>query len=415
MIINADSFSAGNIAWVLTSAALVLMMTPALGFFYGGMVRKKNVLNTISLSFVTIATVSFVWILWGYSLSFGPDVYGGLIGNLKYIGLFNMKVNQHSRYASTLPSYVFVVFQLMFAIITVALISGSLVERVKFSTWVVFTVIWLTVVYAPIAQWVWGKGGFLAKMGALDFAGGTVVHISAGFAGLAGALALGKRNKYLKENIIQPNQLGYTILGAGLLWFGWFGFNGGSALAANSIAASAILATNTAAASAAISWMIAEWFRNGKPTSLGIVSGAIAGLATITPAAGYVTPWAAMIIGLVAGIICFSMVIFIKPKLGYDDALDVFSVHGVGSVWGVFATGLFADPLINKAGRGLFYGNPRQLLVQVITIIIVAAYSFLLSFIIFKVLDLIMGLRVDKDSETMGLDITQHEETGYNL
>ncbi|RZV37075.1 MAG: ammonium transporter [Candidatus Acidulodesulfobacterium acidiphilum] len=415
MIINADSFSAGNIAWVLTSAALVLMMTPALGFFYGGMVRKKNVLSTISLSFVTIATVSFVWILWGYSLSFGPDAYGGFIGNLKYIGLFNMKINQHSRYANTLPSYVFVVFQLMFAIITVALISGSLVERVKFSTWVVFTVIWLTVVYAPIAQWVWGKGGFLAKMGALDFAGGTVVHISAGFAGLAGALALGKRNKYLTENIIQPNQLGYTILGAGLLWFGWFGFNGGSALAANSIAASAILATNTAAASAAISWMIAEWVRNGKPTSLGIVSGAIAGLATITPAAGYVTPWAAMIIGLIAGIICFSMVIFIKPKLGYDDALDVFSVHGVGSVWGVFATGLFADPLINKVGRGLFYGNPRQLLVQVITIIIVATYSFALSFIIFKVLDLIMGLRVDKDSETMGLDITQHEETGYNL
>ena len=415
MIINADSFSAGNIAWVLTSAALVLMMTPALGFFYGGMVRKKNVLNTISLSFVTIATVSFVWILWGYSLSFGPDAYGGFVGNLKYIGLFNMKINQHSRYANTLPSYVFVVFQLMFAIITVALISGSLVERVKFSTWVVFTVIWLTVVYAPIAQWVWGKGGFLAKMGALDFAGGTVVHISAGFAGLAGALALGKRNKYLTENIIQPNQLGYTILGAGLLWFGWFGFNGGSALAANSIAASAILATNTAAASAAISWMIAEWVRNGKPTSLGIVSGAIAGLATITPAAGYVTPWAAMIIGLIAGIICFSMVIFIKPKLGYDDALDVFSVHGVGSVWGVFATGLFADPLINKVGRGLFYGNPRQLLVQVITIIIVATYSFALSFIIFKVLDLIMGLRVDKDSETMGLDITQHEETGYNL
>ncbi len=415
MIINADSFSAGNIAWVLTSAALVLMMTPALGFFYGGMVRKKNVLNTISLSFVTIATVSFVWILWGYSLSFGPDAYGGFVGNLKYIGLFNMKINQHSRYANSLPSYVFVVFQLMFAIITVALISGSLVERVKFSTWVVFTVIWLTVVYAPIAQWVWGKGGFLAKMGALDFAGGTVVHISAGFAGLAGALALGKRNKYLTENIIQPNQLGYTILGAGLLWFGWFGFNGGSALAANSIAASAILATNTAAASAAISWMIAEWVRNGKPTSLGIVSGAIAGLATITPAAGYVTPWAAMIIGLIAGIICFSMVIFIKPKLGYDDALDVFSVHGVGSVWGVFATGLFADPLINKVGRGLFYGNPRQLLVQVITIIIVATYSFALSFIIFKVLDLIMGLRVDKDSETMGLDITQHEETGYNL
>ena len=412
---NTAAFSAGNIAWVLTSAALVLMMTPALGFFYGGMVRKKNVLNTLSLSFVTIATVSFIWILWGYSLAFGPDALGGFIGNLKYLGLSGMGVDKHSRYADSLPSFVFVVFQLMFAIITVALISGSLVERVKFSSWVVFTVIWLTAVYAPIAQWVWGIGGIFQKMGVLDFAGGTVVHISAGFAGLAGALVLGKRKGYMKENIVQPNQLGYTILGAGLLWFGWFGFNGGSALAANSIAASAFLVTNTAAASAAVSWMIAEWVRNGKPTSLGIVSGAIAGLATITPASGYVTPGAAVIIGLVAGIICFSMVVFIKPKLGYDDALDVFSVHGVGSVWGVFATGLFADPLINKAGKGLFYGNPGQVWIQVLTIIAVAAYSFIMSFIIFKIIDLAMGLRVDKDSETMGLDITQHEETGYNL
>jgi Amt family ammonium transporter len=409
------AFSAGNIAWVLVSAALVLMMTPALGFFYGGMVRKKNVLNTLSLSFVTMATVSVVWILWGYSLSFGPDALNGFIGNLKYIGLAGMAVNQHSRYAATLPSFVFVAFQLMFAVIAVALISGSLVERVKFSSWVVFTVIWLTIVYAPIAQWVWGLGGIFQKMGVLDFAGGTVIHISAGFAGLAGALVLGKRKGYMKENIVQPNQLGYTILGAGLLWFGWFGFNGGSAYAANSIAASAFLATNTAAASAALSWMIAEWVRNGKPTSLGIVSGAIAGLATITPASGYVTPAAAMLIGFIAGIICFSMVVFIKPKLGYDDALDVFSVHGVGSVWGVFATGLFADPLINKAGKGLFYGNPGQVWVQVLTIAAVASYSFVISFIIFKIIDLTMGLRVDKDSETMGLDITQHEETGYNI
>ncbi|MGC8554913.1 MAG: ammonium transporter [Candidatus Acidulodesulfobacterium sp.] len=415
MTTNTAAFSAGNIAWVLTSAALVLMMTPALGFFYGGMVRKKNILNTLSLSFVTIATVSFIWILWGYSLAFGPDTLGGFIGNLKYLGLSRMGVDQHSRYAGSLPSFVFVLFQLMFAIITVALISGSLVERVKFSSWVVFTVIWLTAVYTPIAHWVWGIGGIFKNMGVLDFAGGTVVHISAGFAGLAGALVLGKRKGYLTENIVQPNQLGYTILGAGLLWFGWFGFNGGSALAANSIAASAFLATNTAAASAAISWMIAEWIRNGKPTSLGIVSGAIAGLATITPASGYVTPGAAIIIGLIAGIICFSMVVFIKPKLGYDDALDVFSVHGVGSIWGVFATGLFADPLINKAGEGLFYGNPGQVWVQVVTIIAVAAYSFVMSFIIFKIIDLTMGLRVNKDSETMGLDITQHEETGYNL
>lgn len=409
------AFSAGNTAWVLASSALVLLMTPALGFFYGGMVRRKNVLNTLSLSFVTIATVSLIWILWGYSLAFGPDAFGGLIGNVKYLGLVNMDASQHSRYENSIPSYVFVMFQLMFAIITVALISGALVERIKFSSWVVFTIVWLTVVYTPIAQWVWGIGGIFHKMGVLDFAGGTVVHISAGFAGLAGALVLGKRKGYMKENIVQPNQLGYTILGAGLLWFGWFGFNAGSALAANSIAASAFIATNTAAASAALSWMIAEWVRNGKPTSLGIVSGAVTGLAAVTPASGYVTPGAAIIIGLVAGIICFSMVISIKPKLNYDDALDVFSVHGVGSMWGVFATGLFADPLINSAGRGLFYGNPGQVWVQVITIIAVAAYSFIMSFIIFKIIDMIIGLRVNKEAETMGLDITQHEETGYNF
>ena len=409
------AFSAGNTAWVLASSALVLLMTPALGFFYGGMVRRKNVLNTLSLSFVTIATVSLIWILWGYSLAFGPDAFGGLIGNVKYLGLVNMDATRHSRYENSIPSYVFVMFQLMFAIITVALISGALVERIKFSSWVVFTIVWLTVVYTPIAQWVWGIGGIFHKMGVLDFAGGTVVHISAGFAGLAGALVLGKRKGYMKENIVQPNQLGYTILGAGLLWFGWFGFNAGSALAANSIAASAFIATNTAAASAALSWMIAEWVRNGKPTSLGIVSGAVTGLAAVTPASGYVTPGAAIIIGLVAGIICFSMVISIKPKLNYDDALDVFSVHGVGSMWGVFATGLFADPLINSAGRGLFYGNPGQVWVQVITIIAVAAYSFIMSFIIFKIIDMIIGLRVNKEAETMGLDITQHEETGYNF
>lgn len=408
-------FSAGNTAWVLASAALVLMMTPALGFFYGGMVRKKNVLNTLSLSFVTIATVSVVWILWGYSLAFGHDGIAGLIGNLGNFGLAGINAGTHSRYAPSIPSYVFIMFQLMFAIITVALISGSLVERVKFSSWVAFTVIWLSVVYLPIAHWVWGIGGIFQKMGVLDFAGGTVVHISAGFAGLAGALAIGKRRGYMRENIIQPNQLGYTILGAGLLWFGWFGFNAGSALAANSIAASAFLSTNTAAAGAALSWMIAEWLRNGKPTSLGIVSGAVAGLATITPASGYVTPLAALLIGLIAGFICFSVVVYFKPRMGYDDALDVFSVHGVGSVWGVLAAGLFADPLINPAGRGWFYGNPGQLKVQIIAIIAIAAYSFIASYLIFKVIDLVMGLRVDKDTETMGLDITQHEETGYNF
>jgi len=409
------AFSAGNTAWVLTSSALVLLMTPGLGFFYGGMVRRKNVLNTISLSFIAIATVSVIWILWGYSLAFGPDAFGGVIGSLKYIGLLAMQETQHSRYDGTIPSYVYVMFQLMFAVITVALISGSLVERIKFSSWVVFTIVWLTIVYAPVAQAVWGLGGLFQKMGALDFAGGTVVHIDAGVAGLAGALVLGKRKGYMKENIVQPSQLGYTILGGALLWFGWFGFNAGSALEANPLATSAFLVTNTATAAAAIGWMIAEWIRSGKPTTLGMVSGAVAGLVAITPASGFVNPIGSLIIGFVAGILCYSMVVFVKPKLGADDALDVFSVHGVGGIWGALATGLFADPIINSAGKGLFYGNPGQLWIQFLTIITVAAYSFTMSYIIFKVIDKVMGLRVDKDSESMGLDITQHDESGYNL
>ena len=409
------AFSAGNTAWVLASTALVLIMTPGLGFYYGGMVRRKNVLNTISLSFITICTVSVIWILWGYSLAFGPDAFGGIIGNFKYLGLFAMKEVQHSRYDGTIPSYIYVMFQLMFAIITVALVSGSLVERIKFSSWVVFTIVWLTLVYAPIAQAVWGLGGLFQKMGALDFAGGTVVHIDSGVAGLAGALVLGKRKGYMKENIVQPNQLGYTILGGALLWFGWFGFNAGSALEASPLATSAFLVTNTATAAAALGWMIAEWIRSGKPTTLGMVSGAVAGLVAITPASGFVNPIASIIIGFVAGIICYSMVVYVKPKLGYDDALDAFNVHAIGGAWGALATGLFADPLINSAGRGLFYGNPGQMWVQFLTVITVAAYSFTMSYIIFKVIDKVMGLRVDKETESIGLDITQHDEAGYNF
>jgi Amt family ammonium transporter len=408
-------FVPGNIAWVLASSALVLIMTPALGFYYGGMVRKKNVLNTISLSFITICTVSIIWILWGYSLAFGPDAFFGIIGNLKYLGLAVMGVNQHSRYDGTIPSFIYVMFQLMFAIITVALVSGSLVERIKFSSWVVFTIVWLTIVYAPVAQSVWGVGGLFNNMGALDFAGGTVVHINSGVAGLAGALVLGKRKGYMKENIIQPNQLAYTILGGALLWFGWFGFNAGSALEANGLAASAFLVTNTATAAAAISWMLAEWIHSGKPTTLGMISGAVAGLVAITPASGFVNPLASIIIGLVVGVLCYSMVVFVKPKLGYDDALDAFNVHAIGGAWGALATGLFADPLINPGHSGLFYGNPYQVVIQLITIVSVAGYSFIMSFIIFKLIDKFMGLRVSKEEEAMGLDITQHDESGYNL
>jgi Amt family ammonium transporter len=270
-------------------------------------------------------------------------------------------------------------------------------------------------VYAPVAQSVWGIGGLFQKMGALDFAGGTVVHINSGVAGLAGALVLGKRKGYMKENIVQPNQLAYTILGGALLWFGWFGFNAGSALEANGLAASAFLVTNTATAAAAISWMLAEWIHSGKPTTLGMISGAVAGLVAITPASGFVNPLAAIVIGLVVGVLCYSMVVFVKPKLGYDDSLDAFNVHAIGGAWGALATGLFADPLINPAGRGLFYGNPHQVVIQLITILSVAGYSFVMSFIIFKLIDKFMGLRVSKEQEAMGLDITQHEESGYNL
>ncbi len=409
-----SSFNQANIAWLLASSALVLLMTPALGFFYGGMVRKKNVLNTISLSFITICTVSIIWVLLGYSLAFGPDALH-IIGNLKYIGLNAMKIAQHSRYASSVPSYVFVIFQLMFAIITVALVSGSLVERIKFSSWIIFSIVWLLLVYIPVAHSVWGIGGFFKNLGVLDWAGGIVVHLTAGLGGLAGALVLGKRRGYLKENIIQPNQLGYTILGAGMLWFGWFGFNAGSALAANMYAASAFLTTNTAAAAAAISWMIIESLHSGKPTTLGIVSGAVAGLAAITPAAGFVGPLSAIIIGLVAGAICYFMIIIVKNRLGYDDSLDVFNVHGAAGVWGALATGLFASPFINPKYSGLFFGNPRQFLIQLITVICVGVYAFIMSFVIFKIIDKIFGLRATQDSEGIGLDVTQHNEVGYNL
>ncbi|MGB9736337.1 MAG: ammonium transporter [bacterium] len=405
--------SAGDTAFVLIATALVMLMTPGLALFYGGMVKKKNVLATIMQSFILLAVISIQWVLWGYTLSFGPDIHG-IIGSLKWFGLDHVGLSPDPVYAPTIPHEVFMIFQMMFAVITPGLITGAFAERMKFKTFLLFAVLWATLVYDPIAHWVWGDGGWIHKLGALDFAGGTVVHISSAISALAAVIVIGKRHNYGKEHT-PPHNLTMTIIGASLLWFGWFGFNAGSALAANAIAGSAFVVTNIAAAGATLGWLFAEWIRSGKPTMLGAVSGAVAGLVAITPAAGYVGPISAIIIGFIAGILCY-FAVTLKPKLGYDDALDVVGVHGVGGTFGALATGLFASITINAAGaNGLFYGNPKQLLIQLIAVIVTIVYGFIVTFIILKVLDWAIGLRVSQEEEIMGLDITQHGEEGYNM
>jgi len=409
----AQKISAGDTAFVLMATALVMLMTPGLALFYGGMVRKKNVLATIMQSFILLAVISIQWVLWGYSLSFGPDIHG-IIGSLKWIGLNHVGFTPDPDYAPTIPHEVFMIFQMMFAIITPGLITGAFAERMKFTTFLVFTILWATLVYDPIAHWVWGMGGWIHNLGALDFAGGTVVHISSAISALAAVIVIGKRHGYGKEHI-PPHNLTMTIIGGSLLWFGWFGFNAGSALAASPIAGSAFVVTNIAAAAATLGWIFIEWLRSGKPTMLGAVSGAVAGLVAITPAAGYVGPISAIIIGFVAGMLCFYGV-RMKQRFGYDDALDVVGVHGVGGTFGALATGLFASTVINTSGaNGLFYGNPKQLLIQFIAVAATIVYGFIMTFIILKVLDWIMGLRVTQEEEIMGLDITQHGEEGYNM
>jgi len=399
--------NAGDTAWVLISAALVMMMTPALAFFYGGMVRKKNILSTLNLSFITIGLISIQWVLIGYTLAFGHNI-GGFIGNLQFIGLTGVGSGANLAYAPTIPHLSFALYQMMFAVITPALITGAFVERVKFKTFLVFTLIWATVVYDPVAHWVWGVGGFLRQMGALDFAGGTVVHVTAGFAALAFAMVIGARKGYGKTPM-EPSAIPYTILGAGLLWMGWFGFNGGSALAANGVAAHAIMATNTAAAAAALMWMMLSW-RDDKPSVLGIVTGAVVGLVAITPAAGYVEPWAAIIIGSVAATISYYAIKF-RQRTRLDESLDVFACHGLGGTTGAILTGLFASKAVNPAGaNGLFYGNPKQLAIQVAAVAIVASFTFVVTFVLAKALDKRMGLRVDENSEEVGLDISEHGE-----
>ena len=406
-----DAVNTGDTAWILVATALVLMMTPALAFFYGGMVRRKNVLSTLNLSFIVIGLISVQWVLIGYTLAFGDDI-GGLIGGLNFAGLNGVGAEPNAAYAATIPHLAFSAYQMMFAIITPALITGAFVERVRFRTFLVFTLLWATLVYDPVAHWVWGAGGLLRNLGALDFAGGTVVHITAGFSALAFAMVIGKR-RWFGQAPIEPSSIPFTVLGAGLLWMGWFGFNGGSALSANGLAVNALVTTNTAAAAAAVVWMLLSW-RDNKPSVLGIVTGAVVGLVAITPAAGYVTPLAALVIGGVAAPISY-FAIRLRQRTGLDESLDVWACHGMGGTWGAIATGLFATKAVNSAGAdGLFYGNPGQLLVQIVAVVAVIVFAFVVTFVIVKVLNRLMGLRVTQNEEEVGLDISEHGERAYS-
>ncbi|MBI5576993.1 MAG: ammonium transporter [Deltaproteobacteria bacterium] len=402
----------GDTAWLLVSAALVMLMTPGLALFYGGMVRRKNILGTIMQSFIILGVISVEWILVGYSFSFGPD-HGGVIGDLSWFALNGVGLTPFKDYAATVPHQAFMIYQMMFAVITPALITGAFAERFKFSTFLVFTLLWALLVYNPVAHWVWGIGGWIRNLGALDFAGGTVVHITSGVSALAAALVIGKRKGFGVDNMA-PHNLPMTVLGAAILWFGWFGFNAGSALAAGDLSTSAFVNTHTAAATATLSWVFAEWMHRGKPTVLGAASGCVAGLVGITPAAGFVQPMGALAIGLLAGAVCYGAVMM-KGKLGYDDSLDVVGVHCVGGTLGALCTGLFATTAVNAAGaNGLLYGNPKLLAIQALAVAVTLVYSFAVSFGLLKLLDMTMGLRVSKEDEIQGLDVSMHGESGYN-
>ena len=405
--------NAGDTAFVLVSAALVMLMTPGLALFYGGMVRNKNVLGTIMQSFIILGIITLEWVLWGYSMSFGPD-HGGIIGGLDWFGLKDVGMNPSADYGSTIPHVAFMIFQCMFAIITPALITGAFAERLKFTVFLLFVFLWATFVYNPLAHWVWGAGGWMGKMGALDFAGGTVVHISSGVSALAAALIVGKRLGYGHTAYI-PHNLPMTITGAAILWFGWFGFNAGSALACNGLAANAFVVTHIASALAALSWMFMEWWHRGKPTTLGAASGAVAGLVAITPGSGFVGPVSAIIIGALGGVICYGGVL-LKSRLGYDDSLDVVGIHGLGGTWGALATGLFASTKINPDGaNGLFLGNPGQLWIQIVSVVATMVFAFIMTLIILKIIDGLIGLRISEEEEVKGLDISLHNEAGYSL
>jgi Amt family ammonium transporter len=404
-----------DIAFVLISSALVMLMTaPGLAFFYGGLVRRKNVLSTMMQSFFLLCLLSVQWVLFGYSLSFGPDI-GGIIGSLSWFCLKGVGMTPNPDYAATIPHTLFVVFQMMFAVITPALITGAFAERMKFSAFALFSLLWATLVYDPVCHWVWGSGGWLKGLGVLDFAGGIVVHISSGVSALVCALVLGCRKGFPHEPI-PPHNMTYTLLGASLLWFGWFGFNAGSALGANELAVSAFLTTNTAAAVAALTWMAIEWCTAGKPTVLGGATGAVAGLATVTGAAGFVSVPSAMLIGIAAGAICYTLVVVIKQKFAYDDSLDAFGVHGIGGIIGVLMTGLLASKAINPAGNnGLFAGNASLFGVQALAVGVVVIFAIVMTFALLKLTDVLVGLRVEDEEEVIGLDHTQHRESAYTL
>ena len=401
--------NAGDTAWVLMATALVMIMTPGLAFFYGGLVRKKNILGILMQSLMALSILSVMWVVIGYSLTFSRG--NPFIGGLRFVGLGGIGMGPSS-YAPHIPALVFVVFQMMFAVITPALVAGAFAERMKFGAYIAFIIAWSILVYYPVAHWVWGHGGWLKSIGTLDFAGGIVVHTTAGFAALITAIYIGRRKK--GEHYPTPHNLPFTVLGAALLWFGWFGFNAGSALGANALSANAFLTTNTAAAAAAIVWAILDKLTSGKPTILGTATGAIAGLATITPASGYVSVGGALAIGASSALVCYFMVATIKPRLHYDDTLDAFGVHGAGGFWGTLMVGVFAVPAINGA-RGLVAGSAHQLGVQALAVVAAALYTSIVTYIIVKVIDLVTGIRVSDRDEAIGLDLSEHNERAYTL
>ncbi|GAB6111462.1 ammonium transporter [Desulfomicrobium salsuginis] len=397
-------------AFIIVCSALVMFMTPGLALFYAGMTRSKNALGTMMQSFAAIGVISLVWMFWGYSLSFGTDL-NGLIGGLDFLALSGVGMQPHESIATNLPHMVFMIFQCMFAIITPALITGAFAERMRFSAFLIFIVLWCTFVYAPLCHWVWG-GGWMFKMGALDFAGGAVVHMSSASAALAAALVIGKRKGWGKRSFL-PHNLPMTMIGTALLWFGWFGFNAGSALAANELAGSAFVTTHMAAATAMLAWLFVEWKLHGKPTTLGAASGAVAGLVAITPAAGFVGVIPSVLIGLGAGIFCYFGV-SLKSRFGFDDSLDVVGIHGIGGIWGALATGLFATKAVNAAGAdGLFYGNPGQLWIQFVSVVATLAFSFIVTYALLKIVSAITSLRVTEEEEEAGLDVALHSESAY--
>jgi Amt family ammonium transporter len=407
--------NSGDTAWVLASTALVFIMTPGVAFFYGGMARRKNILSILMQCFIIMCLISVQWVMYGYSISFGPDTGHGIIGSLDWVGLKGVGLQPNPDYSGTIPHMAFMIFQAMFAILTPALIVGAFAERIKFSAFAFLMLLWATFVYDPIAHWVWSTGGWLKKIGALDFAGGIVVHVSSGVSALVLAALIGRRLGYEKQ-AFTPHNLPITVLGGGLLWFGWFGFNAGSALQAGGIAANAFVSTNISAASAGLTWALIEWQQHGAPTVLGIVTGAVAGLVSITPACGFVAPFSAVAIGILGGIFSYLAVTALKPRVGYDDSLDVFGVHGIGGMWGTLATGLFAQKAINEAGaNGLFFGNTKLFLVQGVYLLVCVAYAVAMTWMLFILVDALFGMRVTREDEMVGLDLAQHHEAAYTV